>query len=107
MLTESVLQEFAEFTYEKYVENMNASKEERALGYLKFFRYTMELISKHVLLVHSYRDYLEAMDLSRERSIDITDALITVAALRSHAVVITRDRDFERVRDLIGVEILK
>ncbi|MBB5255287.1 putative nucleic acid-binding protein [Sulfurisphaera ohwakuensis] len=47
---------------------------------------------------------MKAMDLSIDRSIDITDALLVVTAMKlKNAVVLTRDKDFERVKDLVKV----
>ncbi|BDC19962.1 PIN domain-containing protein [Acidianus sp. HS-5] len=101
IVTESVLQEFTEFIHEKYVELTN--QKERALGYVKLFRYIIQIISTKPLVIHSYQDYLKAVDLAVNRNIDITDALLAITAVKFGGAVLTRDKDFERVKDIVKV----
>ena len=98
-----MLQELAEFVHEKYLELMKASEAERARGYLKLFKLLIEVLSDKPLIVHSYSDYLTAVDLAVSRGLDVTDALLTVTALRLKGVILTRNKDFERVGDLVKV----
>ena len=70
---------------------------------MKLFRLSVELLSNKPLVVHSYSDYLTAVDLAVRRGLDVTDALLTVTALRLKGAILTRDKDFERVEDLVKV----
>ncbi|WP_221267179.1 type II toxin-antitoxin system VapC family toxin [Sulfurisphaera ohwakuensis] len=102
-LIESVIHEFAEFCFQKYVDLIGSSPE-RAKGYVKLFKYILEYLSNNEVISNSVEDYMKAMDLSIDRSIDITDALLVVTAMKlKNAVVLTRDKDFERVKDLVKV----
>ncbi|MEM1646546.1 MAG: PIN domain-containing protein [Ignisphaera sp.] len=103
IITESILQEFAEFIYEKYVEFMNSSQRDRALGYIRLFKYIVELLSKCPLVIHSFYDYLKAMDLAISRNLDITDALLVITAKKINGIILTRDREFERVKDFVKI----
>jgi len=106
VVTESVLHEFAEFVYEKYLESVNSSHRDRALGYIKLFKYIIELLSDKPLVIHSFYDYLKAMDLAISKNLDITDALLIITAKKLNLTILTRDRDFERVRDLAKIVYL-
>ena len=46
---------------------MKASEDERARGYLRLFRLLVEVLSHISLIVHSYSDYLTAVDLAVNR----------------------------------------
>ena len=46
---------------------MKASEDERARGYLRLFRLLVEVLSDIPLIVHSYSDYLTAVDLVLDR----------------------------------------
>lgn len=103
VIIESVLHEFAEFVYEKYLENINSPQRDRALGYIKLFKYIVELLSDNPLVIHSFYDYLKAVDLAISRNLDITDALLVITAKKLNLTILTRDRDFEIVRDLAKI----
>lgn len=61
-------------------------------------------MSKYPLLIHSFRDYIQAIDLSTSKKIEVTDALLVITALKLNAEIMTRDKDFERVEDLVNVK---
>ncbi|AWR95722.1 PIN domain-containing protein [Acidianus brierleyi] len=106
IVTESVVQELAEFIFQKYLDYMNSSQQERANGYIKLFKYLIEYLSKYPLLSHSFKDYIQAIDLSTSRNIDVTDALLVITALKLNTVIMTKDKDFERVKDLVKIKYL-
>lgn len=101
-----MVQELAEFIFQKYLDYMNSSQQERANGYIKLFKYLIEYLSKYPLLSHSFKDYIQAIDLSTSRNIDVTDALLVISALKLNTVIMTKNKDFERVKDLVKIKYL-
>ena len=64
-------------------------------------------LSSEGLVGNSIEDYIKAMNLSIERGIDITDALFSCYRNKDeNAVVLTKDKNFEIVKDLAKIKII-
>ena len=102
VVTLITLYEFITLIRRKYIDILKSGNKSRAEGYIKFLNLVIRDIKDSILEI-SKNDILDAVKLVFNRNIDVGDAINTIVALRIGAKIISKDKDYERVKDLVEV----
>lgn len=94
--------ELVEITRRRYVEMINKGEKARAQGYINSLKAILTDIVDKVIDV-SVIDVLDAIKIMVERDVNPGDAVNAVVAMRTGRKVVSEDKDWERVKDLVEV----
>ncbi|AGE71878.1 PIN domain-containing protein [Sulfolobus acidocaldarius] len=87
----------------KYLELAKKGEKSRAEGYIRFLNLTLSHIRNNVVEV-TFRDVERGIELMFERDVNLGEAVNTMVAKRLNLTVISSDKDWESLRDIIDVE---
>lgn len=102
LVTLITIYEFILITRSKRIEMMKIGSRKRAEGYLKLLNLVIGDIKDSIIEV-SKDDMLESMRLVFDREINVGDAVNVVAAKKIDAKIVSNDKDYTRVKDLVRV----
>jgi len=101
-ITNITLYEFIVIIRNKYMEMMKKGHKDRAKGYLNFLKLIKNEMKNSIIDVNK-DDILKAIDIIFEREINVGDAINVVIARKMNAVIVSNDKDYDRVKDLVEV----
>lgn len=99
--------EYLVFIREKFIEQRKLNKKERANGYIEAARIVLERVAMAGnQLVSPSNDFLKGLEISKERDVDVGDAILASMAKERGLRVITADRDWERLKDFADCDFI-
>ncbi|BDC18027.1 PIN domain-containing protein [Acidianus sp. HS-5] len=101
-ITSITLYEFIVIIRNKYIEMMKKGYKHRAEGYLNFLKLIKNEIKNSVVDVNK-DDILKSINLIFEREINVGDAINVEIARKINALIVSNDKDYSRVKDLVKV----
>ena len=101
-ITNITLYEFIVIIRNKYMEMMKKGHKDRAKGYLNFLKLIKNEMKNSIIDVNK-DDILKAIDIIFEREINVGDAIDVVIARKMNATIVSNDKDYDRVKDLVEV----
>lgn len=94
--------ELIEISRRKYIEMTNKGEKVRAQGYINSLKPIIDDV-RHNVINATIDDFLAAIKIMVERNINAGDVVNAVIAIRTGRKVVSEDKDWERVKDLVEV----
>jgi predicted nucleic acid-binding protein len=89
-------------TRNKYTEMIKKGHKDIAKGYLNFLKLMKNEMKNSIIDVNK-DDIWKAIDIIFEREINVGDAINVVIARKISATIVSNDKDYDRVKDLVEV----
>ncbi|WP_269199652.1 type II toxin-antitoxin system VapC family toxin [Acidianus ambivalens] len=86
----------------KYMEMMKKGYKDRVEGYLNFIKLIKNEMKNSIIDVNK-DDILKAIDIIFEREINVGDAINVATARKMNVTIVSNDKDYDRVKDLVEV----
>ena len=102
VVTVITLYEFITIIRRRHIDTLKNGNKSRAEGYIKFLNLVIADIKDSILEINK-NDILDAVNLVFDRNIDVGDAINTIVARRINSKIVSKDKDYERVKDLVEV----
>jgi len=102
VVTVITLYEFITIIRRRHIDTLKSGNKSRAEGYIKFLNLVIADIKDSILEINK-NDILDAVNLVFDRNIDVGDAINTIVARRINSKIVSKDKDYERVKDLVEV----
>ncbi|WP_168364245.1 type II toxin-antitoxin system VapC family toxin [Metallosphaera hakonensis] len=102
LVTATSVYEFLTVIRERYLELYHFGNKDRAKGYLRFLGLVLGEIKSSIIDVTS-NDFIHAGSLVFERDLNVGDAINVAVAKRLNLVIVSEDKDYDRIRDLVTV----
>jgi len=92
--------EMASVIRNKYLELLRKGEKAMAKGYIEFLNLVLSQIRNNVVEV-TFSDIEEGIKIMFERDVNLSEAINAIIARRLKAIVISNDKDWVRLKDLV------
>ncbi|AWR95336.1 PIN domain-containing protein [Acidianus brierleyi] len=102
IITIITLYELITIVRSRYLDMLKRGYKNRAEGYLRFLNIILNDIKNSVIGITEF-DILNSINIIFERELSVGDAINVTIAKRSGMTIVSNDKDYERVKDLVNV----